>query len=466
MTSRLEIAFRYAHEGMLWGASLLVPASRRTDWLEEWQGELWYVLRECSAKTSVHPRSMKEATAFCLGAYRDAIWLRRRLWQKQQLLSRICGSPGFCLLLLLGTFFAAWGFARLSPRVAAGLSRIEVYPWPISDQNAVPCDCASDLIAEGRSVTFVQQYFDGFSHYKLTRQRVSGSTMPGAEWTIAHARPDFFTVLQLPVRHMLPAMEPSDNLPQIVLSEQTWRRDFGAKANLGGIRLHVGSVDGTLAGVAPGAAMGLSGGADAWLLSPDSQGESSGPDFVVWHLTPAGYFQMGPRWVLSLFGIVLAFLVVPCITHLSIGDYNCEHRKMSLGRGSLIWGFFVAKTTVLLGVVYFATIDLGCSFVQPLSHLAGLIQGASSFTLCLFGVSWAFRDQQQRCPVCLGRMAHPVEVGQLSRTFLEWNGTELICASGHTLLHIPETPTSWFGAQRWLYLDGSWQFLFARARQV
>jgi hypothetical protein len=50
-------------------------------------------------------------------------------------------------------------------------------------------------------------------------------------------------------------------------------------------------------------------------------------------------------------------------------------------------------------------------------------------------------------------MAHPVQVGQPSRTFLAWNGTELVCERGHILLHIPEIPTSWFGAQRWVCLD-------------
>jgi hypothetical protein len=45
-------------------------------------------------------------------------------------------------------------------------------------------------------------------------------------------------------------------------------------------------------------------------------------------------------------------------------------------------------------------------------------------------------------------MAHPVEVGHPSQTFLAWNGTELVCERGHTLLHIPEIPTSWFDTQR------------------
>ena len=462
MTSRLETAIRYAHLGMLWVASLLVPTSRRIEWSEEWRNELWYVLRECFSQSSIQHRPINEATLFCIGAYRDAIWLRKRSWQKQRILPRICESPASCLFALILAFVAAWGIAHTSSRVTAGMSKIEVYPWPTSDQNGEPCDCASDLIAKGRTVRFVRQYFDGFSHYKLTRRIVSGPSVMMTEWTIGHARSDFFTALRLPVLPMRPDQATTNELPQILLSERTWRRDFGAKRNIGGAVLRVGSANFTIAGVALGASMGLPGNVNAWLLGSDAQVRSNYAEFVAWHLTPAGYFQMGPRWVLSWFGIILAFLVVPCLTRLSMGDFSSAHQPISLGRRSLIWGFFVTKITVLLGTVYFASIDVGCSFVQPLSHLAGLIQGASSFMFCLLGVSWAFRDQQQRCPVCLSRMAHPVEVGQLSRTFLEWNGTELACASGHTLLHIPEFPTSWFGGQRWLYLDGSWQFLFLR----
>jgi hypothetical protein len=32
---------------------------------------------------------------------------------------------------------------------------------------------------------------------------------------------------------------------------------------------------------------------------------------------------------------------------------------------------------------------------------------------------------------------------------------------GHTLLHVPSLPTSWFSSQRWMFLDSSWEFLFA-----
>jgi hypothetical protein len=61
----------------------------------------------------------------------------------------------------------------------------------------------------------------------------------------------------------------------------------------------------------------------------------------------------------------------------------------------------------------------------------------------------------------LRRVTHPARVGIASRTFLAWNGTELMCEGGHTLLYIPAAPTSWFDAPRWVYLDSSWKFLFA-----
>jgi hypothetical protein len=45
-------------------ASLLAPGDQRTEWLTGWRSELWYIPRRGS-------------TVFCLGAFRDALWVRR-----------------------------------------------------------------------------------------------------------------------------------------------------------------------------------------------------------------------------------------------------------------------------------------------------------------------------------------------------------------------------------------------------
>ena len=42
----LKAAVRRAHLGLIRTASFAVPASKRAEWLQEWQAELWYALQE------------------------------------------------------------------------------------------------------------------------------------------------------------------------------------------------------------------------------------------------------------------------------------------------------------------------------------------------------------------------------------------------------------------------------------
>jgi hypothetical protein len=49
---------------ILRAASLLAPGDRRAEWVREWRSELWYI-------------PSHGATQFCLGAFQDAIWVRR-----------------------------------------------------------------------------------------------------------------------------------------------------------------------------------------------------------------------------------------------------------------------------------------------------------------------------------------------------------------------------------------------------
>jgi hypothetical protein len=71
---------------MLRSASLLAPAGRRAEWLKEWRSELWYIPPDASAR-------------FCLGAFRDAIWVRRNQPRPRHLHLE---SPLSCLAFLAG----------------------------------------------------------------------------------------------------------------------------------------------------------------------------------------------------------------------------------------------------------------------------------------------------------------------------------------------------------------------------
>jgi hypothetical protein len=54
--------------------------------------------------------------------------------------------------------------------------------------------------------------------------------------------------------------------------------------------------------------MGLPGKANAWLLGSNAQAVTGNAEFVVGHLSSAGYFEDG-RWALSVGAILLAFVM-------------------------------------------------------------------------------------------------------------------------------------------------------------
>ena len=56
--------------------ALLVPRWQRADWQAEWQAELWHLLHVCT-REGPPPAWNWQAIHFCLGAFWDAVWLRR-----------------------------------------------------------------------------------------------------------------------------------------------------------------------------------------------------------------------------------------------------------------------------------------------------------------------------------------------------------------------------------------------------
>jgi len=306
-------------------------------------------------------------------------------------------------------------------------------------------------------------------------------------WEVVHATPNLFGLLGQTMRPAIAENDEDFGIPKIILSETAWKRRFGGKESVLGTTVRVGNRAARVAGVLPLGRWRLPGSADAWLLDPDA--EVGGIGFVVGHLTALGKAEMRSErveisesnsdddgsslWAISLsertrgplgiylFMVFLALLSLPAVTSVSLAEYSFSTHKPGWGRRVCRWSFLGAKIALLLTIGYFVPLDLAYAQTAGYSVAAENAQLFLSFVICLFGMRWVFLDQRQRCPVCLRRVTHPAQVGQVSRMFLAWNGTELMCASGHTLLHVPGLPTSWFETQRWLYLDTSWEFLFA-----
>ncbi len=500
MKSPLEAAACAVNVGILRAASLFVPASQRIEWRSEWRGELWQVRSQTRNRFSWAQERV--IAGFCLGAFNDAFCLRRirrhvvaaQTPQTRSLPLRAFSveSAWQCLLFLVVLVGASYGLARFLPGVRAerSLPEVPVRSGLVLIENANNED-SLPTISSGQFEAWKerkQEFFDGFAFYRVTRERVNlGPVSKG--WGVASASSNFFVLMGLPVRFRQTDATVDADLPSVILSEDVWKREFGADPHVAGSVVRVGLRRVTIAGVAPVAPWELPGKVDAWLLEPDSRDAEKGSGYVVAHLTPSGKSMMdaqrihitsysphrtpddllgiringstrGP-WDVFLFAVLLAFLALPAITSVSFGEESVSLHEISWFRRFCRTGFLVAKIALLLPLLHFAALDLSYGFFPFNVNGALYIQLVVTFFGCLFGMSWALNDQRRRCPVCLRRVAHPARVGQLSRTFLAWNGTELVCLGGHTLLHVPSLPTSWFGSQRWMFLDPSWKFLFA-----
>ena len=466
--------------GILSAASLLVPGPERAEWTYEWRAELWHAHEDGAADE-------QELTRICLGSFKDALCLRRIAWKQQGPAHLFRGSALQCLMALVAVLAVSYWISTVLPGVSAEShpARYRVNPGLIMIQNGSPIDDSVATVAVEKYRAWKARrrlYFDGFAFYRMKRDSVMMGAGGAEGWNVAHASLNLFWMLGLPVRFM----SGEGDVPGVVLSEETWKRDFGGNAEIAGSMVRIGGREARVIGVAAEGGWRLPGQVDAWLLEPDQ--ENAGVGYVIAHLTKLGREEMlgdrveigsnsddateqlsavtfgdrtmGP-WPLFVMAVILAFLALPAITSVSLGEYNFSEHRPSWKSTVRRWSFLIAKIALLLPVVYFVSLDLAYWNTVSYSVSAQYVQLISSFSMCLFGLRWALLDQRQRCPVCLKRVTNPASVGLAGRTFLAWNGTEMICTSGHTLLHVPGLPTSWFETQRWMYLDTSWKFLFA-----
>jgi len=400
------------HRAILRIASIMVPETSRTDWLAEWRSELWHVRRE------LHGMNV---AAFCLGAFRDAFWLRRN-GSNDESDGMALSSPLRCLSLLaaLGAlcFVAALLLpgarmvlrCALSPRDLVMLSPVEAGDPSIQNGLFDPYPTVSRKQFESLKAHSAGQ-FAGLAFYVPAPLQVD---TPSGKRTLMAARTtaDLFRLLNISTGEASP-----------------W--------NLPGI-------------------------ADGWLIEDEAAlaalpGYTKG--FVIGRLRYDALHNSQFRFIrlcdrsLVMFWIVLVAFAGACVFVAFMPSDSSAGHPLRIGpRRGL---FLAAKALLVLPIVMFGSMDLA-SVGGSLSPLYfDLVMFAS-----LFALRWINADQRKRCPVCLRLLANPVRIGESSRILLEWHGTELMCLRGHGLLYVPEWPAIWSGQQRWLDLGPSWGGLF------
>ena len=116
---------RGLHLAIIQTAALLVPAPERAEWLAEWRAELWYVNRR--------------ATAFCLGSFSDAFWMKRNTSVPVACHRFGLESPVKCLMFL--AVLAALGFLLAFGPLSED---VLVPPRPAETQSIITASAAKD----------------------------------------------------------------------------------------------------------------------------------------------------------------------------------------------------------------------------------------------------------------------------------------------------------------------------------
>ncbi len=425
-------------------AEWLVPGDERSEWMAEWGGEFVYVRRTLGTA---------RAAAFAAGAFHDALWMRRNHPPASRAL--FFDSPVRCLLLLAALASAGIFLAVRSPDLR------EARPQPYFEKEKLALVSrhgrhtprfAEIPLAEYRSAVDRRPGgIDEIAFYTPRFTRLGAKT-----FSFAIASPNLFRLLGVPA-----------SASGFVLTRTAWRRHFGQDPRLVGKVIKIDGAPVRVTGIVSDGVWRLPGLVDGWLLDPErlAQLPPESKGFLVarlqtqvstgmqWRmitpdengtldllaLAPLSLPADVPSLILVL-GIFL--LVLPATTSLSMGDLPAHCPASRWTARSRWWIFFGLKTVLLLPTVFWGFFWLGVLPIAPQISMLSL----------MLALRWAFRDQRKRCPVCLHSLSHPVRIGEASHTFLDWYGTELICARGHGFLHVPEIRTSCYSEPRWLSL--------------
>lgn len=480
--------------------ALAVPRGRRAEWAAEWSSELWYVRESLRSRDAAAPLAL---LAFCRGALADAWTLhcmepsagyKSVVAQGQAAALEPARSPLVCLAALLLPLTIATGLAIWLPgvqhvrqlatlRTDAGVVRI----WPAASDDSAAAPLALGTVRSWQHRS--QHLFRDFAFFAVRAKTLHGGAHASPELRVAFASANLPEMLGARIEHAA-APAPNETLPRLLLSESTWRARFGGRADIFGSAVRVGLQPARIAGVLPDGANLTDSAVDVWLLLPPAMAEALPDSLRVvafgragaptgfpdrrWNLSVAGphgaadytcvaLAERAPEFGRSfLFALFLALLCVPATNFSLAGRGGATTLALAATVRLRRACFLVAKLSLLLPATYFASLDLAFCRTWAAGSTPVYLQMLLSFAGGLAALHWSLRDGRARCPVCLRTLRCPARVGQPSRNFLDWNGTELLCTGGHGLLHVPELPTSWFNRPCWRPLDPSWSSLFLR----
>ena len=472
--------------------SLLLPRSGRSEWIGEWRAELYHIVgRGLSPRVCI---------AFALGAFPDALWIRRHSLRTRHWLE----SPRRCLAVLAVSAGLSVALALLLPHV-----RQDIFPPKYDGPEDLAMISPVPSVSGSEMKIPAAQYLTWNSHaqpelsqtafyYPTTVQAQLGAH--DASWSLGESTESIAVLLKVQVADAVVEACRRNGAKPIILSRDAWRYDFGSDPNVVGHLLRITGRPAVIVAVAPSAASDLPLQMDAWSLESDqaihhlaskrfafgymiaqlasrsgrgashrryriemvSDGEVRTRLYVIGLSSFAEYYRRMPDidFLLSLF---MTCLMLPAIFAVSLRT-GLKTERLSVKMRSRGWIFLGAKIALLLPVLYCGPLPIAHAFGTGPHDSRYDLQAIVTVCACLLAAFWIVDDQRRRCPLCLRVLTNPARVGERSRSLLSFSGIEFVCSEGHGLLHVPDYPTSWFSSQRWLALDSSWRILFQNGR--
>jgi len=472
-------------------ASLLVPRTDRTGWTAEWTAEIHHL---CHAGAEELPGEVNvDPVQFSVGAYQDAFWIRCDRLRSDGLPDLRSGSALRCTLVLATAALAAFLLGLVLPGARTVLLRL---PYRNS-ANLVLISSHGYAGTQSPSITFADyeewttdtaNLFTQIAFYRPTVKGVHVAQHEGERLSVAQASDNLLHLLGLPGAGAIAS--PATGQSRLLITQAAWRKLYRGDPGIVGRTADIDGQPALIAGIVPDGDWRLPTRIDALLLESPDQLAALAPGtrgFVVARIRNSAFPPPHGGWrkmvetrygvtsdfdcisiahlagqpsLVFLFALLMASLALPATTALPLGEYPHRRDHLPAIVNARRWAFLLAKFALMMITIWLFSADLAYGFYPSNPVSALYVQLAAAFPALLFGFRWILQDQRRRCPECLRRLSNPARVGQASCNFLSWNGTELFCARGHGLLHIPELPTSWFSTQRWLCLDSSWGCLF------
>ena len=479
--------------------AVLVPLSHRDEWIREWQAEIQFVWLALCKRSE--PQAFRKLLSFALGCIADAWWcfhhapLRERPSERLRTLAR---SAAFCL--------SAGVFAILLITCVSGFlpsTRDVLEPLPYLDASRIATASKSGISLSTRSGIPADWLNLWRNKSRLVRtatyrwQEEKAQLKRGRDVSVLHAEVsgDFFSVLSVGMLWGRPLLSTDATACDdcAVVSYELWKKyltnTFGQRTiqiTVGGRRLRivgvlekrfwflsrrigVWSLAGSTSRTAKsGVLIRLADGVTPQTAEQELEAILQADGYSSWEsLVDVSILQSRVRSVLGSFCLALLLAFVMTAASLRFWSVSSSAAAMNRSFRNRVWraAFFVGKTALLLTASLLAGIEFTrAASITMIGGTDVLTEPLSTWLFlltCLGVLSWSIYDQRRRCPVCLKRLGLATHVGCSGCLLLDWAGTEMVCADGHGLLHIPEMLSSVHGDERWTAFVESWRSLFA-----